>query len=182
MIRRLTMLTARVDIIGHTSDTVDIQVIVFPTQPTDPEMDAVDVLDNSAPPISLIGALGRIPDCAPSLGVLTPFMVPGIPLTRLPIQVQATRCGRSEIINLGTFLREMSPRTGAVPCNNDISLPPSQLCLSAQGRVSDTRDAFMGECTNITDAKGKRDSAIAGAAVTGAAGIGAAAAAAAVVA
>jgi hypothetical protein len=174
------MLTARVDIIGHTTDTVDVQVIVFPTESTDPEIGSVDVLDNSVPPISLIGGLGQIPDCAPSFGVDTPFRIPGIPLTRLPIQVRATVCMTGEMRNLGTFLQEMSPRTGAVPCGTGIVLPPSQQCIDAQNEVSTARAAFLRECSNIADARGRRDSAIVAAGATGAAGIAAAAGAAAV--
>jgi hypothetical protein len=176
------MLTARVDITGSTTVTVDVQVIVFPTESTDPEIGSVDVLDNSIPPISLIGDLGQIPDCAPNFGILTPFRITGIPLTRLPIQVRVTLCGSGEMRNLGTFLQEMSPRTGAVPCGIGIVLPPSQLCNDAQTEVSNARAAFLRECSNIADARGRRDSAIAGAAATGAIGISSAAGAAAIVA
>lgn len=176
------MLTARVDIIGNTTVTVDIQVIVFPTESTDPEIGAVDVLDNSAPPISLMGPMGQMPDCARSMGILTPLIMRGIPLTRLPIQVHATICGGSPIIDLGTFLQEMSPRTGAVPCGTGIVLPPSQLCTNAQTEVDTARGAFLRECSTIGDARGRRDSAIGVAVATGAIGIGAAAGAAAIVA
>src|ERR1043165_135284 len=176
------MLTARVDITGHTSDTLDIQVIVFPTESGDPDIGSVDVVDNFTPPLSLLGNAQQIPDCARTFGVDPPFRISGIPLTRLPIQVHITLCITGERRNLGTFLAEMSPRTGAVPCNNDISLPPSQLCLDAQHDVATVRGAFLQECSNIADARGRRDSAIAGAAVTGATGIGAAAAAVAIVA
>lgn len=183
LMQEVNMLTARVDITGNTTVTVDVQVIVFPTESTDPEIGSVDVLDNSVPPISLIGGLGQIPDCAPNFGISTPFMIRGIPLTRLPIQVRATLCHRpSEVINLGTFLQEMSPRTGAVPCGVGIVLPPSQICNDAQTEVNNARAAFLRECSNIADARGRRDSAIAAAVATGAIGIGAAAGAAAIVA
>jgi len=81
------MLTARVDIIGHTSDTLDIQVIVFPTESTDPEIASVNVVDNSTPSLLLLGHPEWIPDCARNFGIDTPFRISGIPLTRLPIQV-----------------------------------------------------------------------------------------------
>ena len=176
------MLTARADITGHTSDTVDIQLIIFPMEPTDPTIGSVSVLDNSTPPLSLLGHAISIPDCAATFGVDEPFRIAGIPLTRLPIQVHVTLCGTGEMVNMGTFLREMSPGPGAVPCNSGFVLPPSQACIAAQTAVTTARGAFLDECTNISDARGRRDSAIAGAAVTGATGIGAAAAAAAIVA
>src|SRR6266704_2041082 len=141
------MLTARVDITAHTSDSVDVQIILFPTEPADPQIGAVDVVDNSVPPLSLLGHPQSIPDCAPNFGVDTPFRITGIPLTRLPIQVHITLCVTGEMRNLGTFLQEMSPRTGAVPCTNDVILPPSQQCRDAQTEVSNARDAFLRECS-----------------------------------
>jgi hypothetical protein len=176
------MLTARVDIIGHTSDTVDIQIIVFPTELTDPQIGSVDVVDNSSPPLSLLGRPEQIPDCSPNFGVVTPFRIEGLPLTRLPIQVNVTICGTGETRMLGTFLEEMYPRPGAVPCSssNNLVLPPSQQCRDAQNEVSSVRDRFLQECSNIEDARGRRDSAIAGAAATSAIGVGAFAGAAAI--
>jgi hypothetical protein len=176
------MLTARVDIVGHTPDTVDVQIIIFPTEASDPQIGFVDVVDNSTPPISLFGHPQSIPDCASTFGVTTPSRIEGIPLTRLPIQVRVAFCGTTEIRILGTFLQEMSPGPGAVPCSSGVVLPPTQQCREAQDAVSNTRGAFLRECSNISEARGRRDSAIAVAAATGALGVGAAAGAAAVLA
>ena len=177
------MLTARIDIIAATTVTVDVQVIVFPTQPGDPQIGSVDVLDNSVPPLSLIGRLGDIPDCAPNFGVSTPFVIRDIPLTRLPIRVRATECMMPDHVSeLGTFLGEMSPQPGAVPCGTGIVLPPSPMCLAAQAEVETARGAFLRECTNISDARSRRDSAVAVAAALGAVGVGAAAGATAILA
>jgi hypothetical protein len=175
------MLTARIDIIDHTSDTLDIQITVYPTASTDPELSGIDVLDNSVPPISLLGVPRTMPDCLRNYGVETPFLMRGIPTTRVPLDIYVTLCGTGERINLGRFLTEMSP-TGAVRCTDSVILPPTQECLAAQGEVSEARGAFLRECTNITQARGRRDAAIAAAAATGAVGVGGAVSSAAIVA
>jgi len=177
------MLTARVDIVNNTAVTVDVTVIVYPTEPGDPQIGAIDVVDNSSPPISLLGVRETMPDCVPNVGASNPpLRIMGIPLTRLPIQVHVFLCMTGEMRVLGTFLQEMSPRGGAVPCGNAVILPPAQLCLDAQTAVSNARETCLRDCENIANARARRESAIAGAAATGAIGIGAAAGAAAILA
>lgn len=178
------MLNARVDINGSTPTTVNVQITVFPTIPSDyPVIGGYDVLDNSSPPVSLLGGAVDAAECVTRLGVENPLLIPGIPITRLLISLTIFKCpfGTGVLNNFGPFLQEMSPG-GDVPCGTGLILPPSLNCTIAQTDVSNARANFVAECSNIADARGRRDSSVAAAVGFGAAGIAAGAGAAAIIA